>query len=314
MPMKLMTGARAALILVALVALAALTVGGALAQAPAPSPTPLPDPTPGSLDREAAAAVDLAALPVIPEINEHARAIYQDALDHGRSPHSFAKVGDCMTHNPYFLLPIGAGEYDLGDYPELAPVIAHYQQGEPDPFARVSEAAAGGFNAASVLDALWANPEQCAPGETPLACEFRAMQPSVALIMFGTNDVQTLDEAQFDYFLRSTVVETLRQHVLPVLSTFPQRPEYPEKALLFNQIVARVAQDYDVPLINLWRALDPLPNQGVDPQDTTHLTTPADGALVCAFVGPNLEAGFTVRNLVTLQTLGALMEKVDGEQ
>jgi hypothetical protein len=74
--------------------------------------------------------------------------------------------------------------------------------------------------------------------------------------------------------------------------------------------VAQIAQDYDVPLINLWLALEPLPNQGIDPVETTHMSVPEDGA-VCYFIGPNLQAGFTVRNLLTLQTLDAVLLAAD---
>ncbi len=189
-------------------------------------------------------------------------------------------------------------------------MIDNFSQDDLNSFDRESQAAAGGFNTASVIDSLWANPEFCQAGETPLSCEVRIMQPSIALIMFGTNDVFYLDEASFDFFLRSIVVETIRDGILPIMSTFPQRPEFPEKSVLYNQIVVQIAQDYDVPLINLWLALDPLPNQGIDQEDTTHMSTPASGQ-VCYFIGPNLEAGFTVRNLVTLQTLDAVMKAVE---
>lgn len=274
------------------------------------TPTPLPDPVLGALDLDTVAQIDLTAYPIVPEISERAKQIYLDGIASGNNPHTFIKVGDCMTHNPYFLHPIGQGDYDLGDYQALQPVIDNFNQDDLNSFDRESQAAAGGFNTASVLDSLWANPEFCQAGETPLSCEVRAMQPSIALIMFGTNDVFYLDEASFDFFLRSIVVETIRDGILPIMSTFPHRPEFPEKSVLYNQIVVQIAQDYDVPLINLWLALDPLPNQGIDQEETTHMSTPASGE-VCYFIGPNLEAGFTMRNLVTLETLDAVMQAVE---
>ncbi|MBI5957591.1 MAG: SGNH/GDSL hydrolase family protein [Chloroflexi bacterium] len=214
-----------------------------------------------------------------------------------------------MTDNPFFLIPIGEDDYDLGEYSSLAPVISYFVDDDLDSFARKSQAAAGGFNAASILDSLWANPEFCEAGETPLECEFRAVQPSIALIMFGTNDVFYLNEAQFDFFLRSIVVQTIRNGTLPIMSTFPHRPEFPEKSVLYNQLVALIATEYDVPLINLWQALSTLPNQGIDPEDTTHLSTPESGA-VCYFIDENMQAGFTVRNLLTLQTLDVVLQAV----
>jgi hypothetical protein len=283
--------------------------------APPATPTPfdLPDPVLGPLDLDAVTAIDLASWPLVPEISENARALYAHSLARGGDPHAFIKVGDCMTDTPHFLIPIGAGDYALGDYAHLERVIAQFRTEERDSFARQSQAAAGGFNVASILDAIWANPEFCQAGETPLSCELRIMQPSIALIMFGTNDVQYLTAEQFSYFLRALVVETIRAGVLPVLSTFPHRPEFPEQTILFNQIVAGVARDYEVPLINLWLALEPLPDRGVDLADPTHMTVPASGA-VCAFVDENLAAGFTMRNLLTLQTLEAVLVTVEAER
>ncbi len=298
-----------AVIMVAAVSL--IGPGGVGAQDdPPPTAIPVEAPVEGALDEASVAALDLYALPFVPEISDNALAIYANGIARGSDPHSFVKVGDCMTDNAYFLRPIGEGDYTLGEYAGLQPVIDHYAAAAENPFARLSQAAAGGFNAASLLDSLWANPAFCEPGETPLGCELRLMRPSVALIMFGTNDVFYLDAAQFDYFLRGIVVETMRGGALPVLSTFPHRPEFPDKAVLYNQVVAQIAQDYDVPLINLWRALEPLPNQGVDPDDTTHMSAPASGA-ACHFIGDNLQAGFTVRNLLTLQTLDALLQAAE---
>lgn len=289
------------------IGLASTSLAGA---GPSLSATPtaavLPTPVLGALDLAAVSRLDLRAYPVLPVISAHARQIYRQALAQGSNPRAFIKVGDCMTANPYFLVPLGAQDYALGPFADLQPVIDYFLANDPEPFSRSSQAAAGGFNAASVLDSLWANPAFCQPGETPLACEVRLMRPAIALIMFGTNDVFYLNEAQFDYFLRAIVVETIRQAALPVLSTFPHRPEFPEKSVLYNQIVVQVALDYDIPLINLWAALEDLPNAGVDPDDPTHLSVPASGA-VCHFVDDNLQAGFTMRNLVTLQTLEALL-------
>lgn len=277
-----------------------------------PTSTPLPDPVLGELDLEAIAQIDLSAYPVVPEISEAALRIYEDGLAKGNNPHTFIKVGDCMTHDAYFLHPLGEGDYDLGEYQDLQPVIDYFVDGDLNSFARESQASAGGFNSASVLDSLWANPEFCEAGETPLTCEFRAMQPSVALIMFGTNDVFYLDESSFDFFVRSIVIETIQNDTLPIMSTFPHRPEFPEKSVLYNQIVVQIAQDYDVPLINLWLALASLPNQGIDHEETTRMSFPANGE-VCHFIGPNLETGFAMRNLITLQTLDVVLKTVEQE-
>ena len=75
--------------------------------------------------------------------------------------------------------------------------------------------------------------------------------------------------------------------------------------------MVRAALDYDLPLINLNRALEPLPDHGVNPADMIHLSVPPDGR-VDLFTTEDLQYGFTVRNLVTLQTLQALLSAVNG--
>lgn len=284
--------------------------GAMAAQAPTPTIVMPADPVLGELDLDALSQIDLMDYPIVPEISENALVIYREGLARDNDPHAFAKVGDCMTDTPLFLVPIGEGNYALGEYDHLDRVIEQFSTDDLNSFARKSQAAAGGFNTASIIDSMWANPEFCDAGETPLSCEFRIVQPSIALIMFGTNDVFYLAEDQYNYFLRSTVAETIKNGTLPILSTFPVRPEFPDKSILYNQIVVQIALDFDVPLINLWRALEPLENQGIDLEDTTHLTAPSDGT-ACHFLSSNLDAGFTVRNLVTLQALDAVLQTVD---
>jgi lysophospholipase L1-like esterase len=138
-------------------------------------------------------------------------------------------------------------------------------------------------------------------------CEFRVSKPSIAIIMFGTNDVNATDLPTYDFYLRSIISQTLDAGVIPILNTFPTRPENVEKTKQLNQIVVKVAQDYAIPLVNLNRALGELPNDGVDPNDTTHLSTPADKA-VDVFTPANLQYGFTMRNLVTLQALDEVLK------
>jgi hypothetical protein len=272
----------------------------------------------GAFDPASVADLKLADYPVVPAISANARAIYLAGLQAGNNPHVFSKLGDCMTENPYFLVTFADGDYDLGEYGDLKSVLDQFagvpaRQGDwtSDSFATTGLGAASGFNVAGPLDATWANPQWCKGGESPAACEYRLARPSVAIIMFGTNDVAYTDAATYDFYLRSLVAETVGQKILPLLSTFPTRPEDPEKSLLLNRIVVKVARDYDIPLINLNLALEPLPHHGVDPNDTIHLSVPPDQK-VDSFTPEHLQFGFTVRNLVTLQALYAVLK--DGQR
>jgi hypothetical protein len=275
----------------------------------------------GQFDPATTKDIDVAALPVMPAltpaIRDNLRATFELGKAKGNNLRVFAKLGDCMTENPYFLGPIANNQFDLGEYASLQPTIDNFlgvpmrsasgKTWEQDSFATVGLASAGGFNVAGPLDPTWANPEWCSPNESPLACEYRVSKPSIAIIMFGTNDVNATDLPTYDYYLRSIISQTLDAGVIPILNTFPNRPENLEKSKQLNQIAVKVAQDYSIPLVNLNRALDALPNHGVDPNDTTHLSTPTDKR-VDVFSPENLQYGFTVRNLVTLQALDEVLK------
>jgi GDSL-like Lipase/Acylhydrolase family len=257
----------------------------------------------------------LADYPILPGVSARALEIYQAGLAKGRDPHVFAKVGNCMTASPDYLAPFSTSTYDLGQYTALQATIDYYQTvtirqaaGKPlDSFSNPSFAAASGFTSAGPLDQIWADPSFCKQGETPLTCEYRISNPSMALILFGTNDVYYVDAANFDEYMRAIVDESIAQGVLPVLITFPALPDRLDQTLQFNQIVTDIAQEYDLPLVNLYRALKDKPGYGVDPQHFTRLTTPADGCTVC-FNATNLESGIVTENLVMLQSLDALRQ------
>jgi hypothetical protein len=277
----------------------------------------LDDPPMGEESTESADAVELTleTAPVLPTVSGHALDIYREALTQGRNPQVFSKVGDCMTASPNFLTPLGTGDYDLGDYVDLQETIDTFSEatvreidGEPvNSFSNPGLAAASGCTTAGPLDQTWANPAFCEAGEIPLACEYRISNPAIALIMFGTNDVYYFDAEKYETYLRSIIEETLIQKVLPVLSTFPTRLDRAEESIAYNRIVVRLAVEYDIPLINLWRALGDLPDDGVNTEDVTHLTVPDDGCLAC-FDGDHLQYGITVHNLTMLQALDTLRE------
>ncbi len=281
---------------------------------PSASSFNLETPVPGSFDPGSVQDIDLTAYPIMPAVTDHAIALYRAGLADHHNPRVFSKIGDCMTAASAFLTPFGADNFDLGDYGELQAVLDYFggipARGEGftlDSFANPGLATASGFNAASVLDPTWIDPNWCQPNESPLACEYRVSRPGLAIIMFGTNDVFYLEAADFDYYLRNVVLKTIQSGVVPVLSTFPGRPEYPEKSILFNQIIVRIAENYDLPLINLWLALQKLPNQGVDTTETIHLTVPGDGN-TGILDDEHLQAGYTYRNLITLQALDVLRQ------
>lgn len=324
----------ASIILIIVLTVAACTTPPAPTATPTelpPTETPSPEPQPatadegaidltppelGSFDPAAVADIDMTTYAIMPTVTDHARTIFQAGREERHNPRVFSKVGDCMTAAAPFLTPFGSPDYALGEYTELQAAIDYFggiparSEGfQEDSFANPGLSTASGFNAASVLDPTWADPNWCLANESPLACEYRASRPGLAIIMFGTNDVFYLEADMFDYHLRNVVLETINSDVVPVLNTFPTRPEFPEKSVLFNQIIIKIAEDYDLPLINLGLALQELPGQGVDTTDTIHLTVPTDGN-TGLLDEEHLQAGYTFRNLITLQALEVIRQEL----
>ncbi len=274
----------------------------------------------GDFDPDSIADIAIEDFPVLPETTAHARLIYELGVEEGNNPRVFSKIGDCMTATvQYFMGPFGTGEYDLGEYENLQAVIDYFSipaRGEGfelDSFANPGLGTASGFNTASVIDSIWANPNWCQPNESPLSCEYRVSRPAFSLLMFGTNDVMFFEAEFFDFYLRTIVLETINFNIVPVLYTIPTRPEYPDKTYQFNQIIIKITEDYDLPLVNLWAAVQDLPHEGVDEEEPIHLSIPDDG-LTGHFTAENLQAGYTVRNLVTLQTLQILLDNLIEEE
>ena len=120
-------------------------------------------------------------------------------------------------------------------------------------------AATSGFNAAGVLDATCGQSGLCnADNSRLLACEVR-LQHSPS--MFGTNDLRSLTPAQFDFYLRQVVVETVNAGVLPIVVTFPNLGPATRSAPCSTTGSWRRWQ-WTIGSPYLWRAFEPLPNGG----------------------------------------------------
>jgi hypothetical protein len=251
----------------------------------------------------------LYALPIVPDVTDRAREIYRQGLENGRSPQVFTKVGDCMTASEEFLFPYGAGHYDLGEYGNLQEFVDYFStvtirehEGQPvNSFSNPSLTVVCGFNSASPLDPIWADPAYCESGEAPLGCELRVSNASLVLIMLGTHDMYFTTE-KFQGYMESIVEEAIGVGAVPVLLTFPYRLDKLEDTLTYNEVVVKVAEEYGVPVANLWLALKDLPNYGIEQGEVTKLSLPDDDCATC-FTEDNLSTGSAVHNLVAMQAL-----------
>jgi LysM repeat protein len=288
-------------------------------QAPLPTATRTPI-TPGAPTAPAATATNASvqAPPTFPPpgsyslisgVSANAHNIFLSGQAQGNRANVFSKIGDSITANDVFLTPIGWGMYDLRQYTYLAPVIAFFSQTPArtaNSFANTSLSAKTGWSAWRVLDpSATLNKDLCGPNERPLECEYRVVKPSIALIMLGTNDVQSTTAAQFEAEMRTIIQISIDHGVIPVISTIP--PLHKDWAVgrveTINGIIVALAREYDIPLWDYWSALQGLPNDGLT-SDGVHPSVYAGHA--ADFSPDYIEAGYTVRNLLALQALDAV--------
>jgi uncharacterized protein YraI len=229
-------------------------------------------------------------------------------------PNVFMKVGDSVTDSQPFLLAYGqGGGYNLGNYGYLQDTINHFagvspRDGVANSFTNRSFSAITGATSSSMLDGLWSDPNSCG-SESPLMCEINLTRPSVGFVLFGTQDMRVIPPHEFRIHMSQIVEAMIFNGVIPVISTFHNTQSYyGDEALVYNNIIVDISDQYEVPLINLWKATQPLPNNGVNVNDPVHLSQGADNYY--NFNGEETQYGVNVRNLLSLQALDELRNNI----
>jgi len=77
-----------------------------------------------------------------------------------------------------------------------------------------------------------------------------ALNPEMAIIMFGSNDVDQMDAAEYETKLRDVVQRCLRNGTIVILTTPPPRHGRVEKSRQFADAVRKVAREQRLPLID----------------------------------------------------------------
>jgi hypothetical protein len=284
----------------------------------------------------AVADAGLRTAPVIPPVEaavaEHAREIAATGAALGNRADVFAKVGDSITESESFLSELACSEPAWGRWTSLAATREHYGLYTFPPsytsiwceransFSRASVTAVTGWDAADALDRLPHPPPGCA-ALSALECEYRLLHPSVALIMYGTNDVEGFDPDAYRGNLSEIVERSTVAGVIPVLSTIPPRRDRrgrERRVLAFNRRVLKVARVYDVPLWNFWRALEGprMVHSGIGP-DGIHPNlyggcAPPLGCGAYDFTRRGLRYGYNQRNLGALRVLERVRTAIGG--
>ncbi len=283
----------------------------------APQPSVTDSPMPSEIPTDTAAPTDTPTItatpdvrldpadwqnwPVVPTVSARAQEIYELGLEMGNDQARFSKIGDCQNINTYFL--------DFFDYPNLYTLGEDYAYLQETidqfsgSFSRVSTATKGGMNVAAVLSHYWADQERCESGESPLACELRLNQPSIALISMEESWGSNNKVENYEKYIRQIIETVIDAGVVPILATKADNLEGDHR---INQAIANLAYEYDIPLWNFWRAVQDLPNQGLL-EDGFHLTHGVNDFSE----SKNLKQAWPVRNLTALQALDSVWRQLN---
>ncbi len=266
----------------------------------------VPDASTDGLDSQTMAA--LYALPVLPELDEGLREVFALGQSLGNGADVVTKVGDSLSADDSYLSLMSREGHQLGPYDFLADTIAYY-----GPSLQTDSVAAQiGLSSIAVFDPFWAPAPPCEPNETPLQCEYRVRQPSVAMVLYGPNDVRSMTTEIYHQQMLRVVDESLALGVIPVLMTFSVDPddELWWQSLEFNLALADIALARGVPLINLWAAARFLPAYGLD-EDKVHLLQSGFAALNYT-TGHEAFYGVSLQNLLAIRTLDEIRRMLVG--
>lgn len=266
---------------------------------PLPTETPL-SPEPAPAIRVSVNGVPFESIVVLPPtVRQNAQAIFAAGQALGRSRNAYSKVGDSTTEPPHFMARFDTGPYNLGDYAHLQPVINHFLGSH----SRDSIAGRIGMHSWTAVDPAWADKTVCLANESPVACEIRIFNPSILLIRLGTNDVGAT--GLFESSMRQIVETAIAAGVIPVIGTKGDRHEGSNQN---NDILRRIAADYNVPLWDYDQIAETLPGRGLD----------VDGAHMSSFFAHDyrdptaFQRGHSTHNLTALLVLDALWREIMG--
>jgi hypothetical protein len=232
------------------------------------------------------------------EVKENVRQIHARGQALGRNSHGFSKLGDSLIATPSFLTQFDTGNYNLGDFAYLQPTIDYYAGS----YERYGVALRPGLHAWGVFDPLWANKEWCQANEDLLACEFRLNNPSVLLVLLGTNDAG--NPPGFDYNMRKVIEYSIENGVIPIIVTKADRFEGPDNTN--NEILRQIAADYLVPLWDFDLVAGTIPGRGLM-EDQVHLTVFVENDYT---MPEAYQTGTGVHNLTGLMVLDAVRQAI----
>jgi len=245
--------------------------------------------------------------PLTAYVVENLRAIA--AIDETRQDDVFAKIGASSLDSSRMLTCFAGDEVDRAlmsaESVDALDLFLGGDAGGEDPFSRDAISAVSGKTAAWVIDG----------DPSPLEQELSETHPRFGLIEYGTNDMgmgSTYGSAMIPFAdALVTLVDTLIfAGVIPVLHTNRARLDSvsaDQWVETYNAVIRGVAQGRQVPLLDQFGLLEPLPDFGLG-SDGLHMSAYKEDGVpqTCRFHTEGLTYGYNARNLATMDALARL--------
>jgi hypothetical protein len=277
-----------------------------------------------SSESDAAQWQELPVAPALgPGVTSHLEKVASRGERLGNHPGVVAKVGDSITASPSFLQALACLPPRLGQWDELRGTLGFFgrtavprgseetQCATSNSYSRLGVAAVGGWRAADALLPRESFPE--CQGSPAVSCELQLLRPSVALIMFGTNDLEDITAVQFRLDLARVARLVSKAGTIPVISTIPPRARQPfsQRVARFNAEIAALAENRALPLWNYWRQMTAsrVPRDGLS-RDGVHPSVLCPPCTAIDFRPVGLRQGYALRNLGALRVLDRLRREV----
>lgn len=281
----------------------------------------------GAVAGDQSSGAEWEGLPVVPVLGPAVTSHLEKVADRGErlgnGPGVFAKIGDSITASPSFLQALACRTPRLGAWAELRGTLEFFgattvprgseeaQCPTSNSFSRLGVAAVGGWRAVDALSPRESLPE--CQGLPAVTCELRLLRPSVALIMFGTNDLKGFTAVRFRRDLARVARLVSSAGTIPVISTIPPRAGWPfsQRVARFNAEIAALAENRALPLWNFWRQMvEPgVPGQGLS-RDGVHPSALCPPCTAVDFRPAGLRYGYALRNLGALRVLDRLRRQI----
>jgi hypothetical protein len=281
----------------------------------------------GSVFSHASLAAEWEELPVLPVlgpvVTNHLEKVVDRGERVGNQPGVFAKIGDSITASPSFLQALACRSPRLGIWSELRGTLEFFGETSvprgseeaqcpvSNSYSRLGIAAVGGWRAADALLPRESFPE--CQGLPAVSCELQLLHPSIALIMFGTNDLEDFTAVEFRRYLARVAQLVSSAGTIPVISTIPPRGQrrFSQRVARFNAEIAALAENRALPLWNFWRQMTGagVPNSGLS-RDGVHPNALCPPCTAIDFRPGGLRYGYALRNLGALRVLERLRSQI----